>query len=359
MSDLASPSIRRVVDETLARYHVPGLALAVVRGGGPTSMLLVGHDADGVPITRDSLFPVASITKLATALVVLRLKDQGALILDAPLSRYLPDAEAAQDGVTLRALLCHTAGLPVDVAPNAAPYAPGLDWPTLARICLATPLHEMPGTVVVYSNVGYGLLALAVERETGLPFPTALRHLALDPLGIEAYLGDEPPRPAARIADVRGRHRGTEREPFNSWFWRSLALPWAGLVTTVDGALALLRAFQAMPSGFLAPATRADAVRNQVGNLHGESGVLRWEWSPWGLGPELRDAKTPHWAPIEAGPESYGHAGASGCVAWASPDHDVVYAFLGARVADGGWMVRGGAAIGAAIVAGGPLSHEA
>lgn len=350
MSDLESAPVRRVVAETMARYHVPGLVLAVVRGQGPVATLVVGVDADGAPIQRDSLFPVASITKLATALAVLRLKDQGALILDAPLSRYLPDAAAAQDGVTLRALLCHTAGLPVDVAPHAAPYAPGLDWPTLAQVCLATELTEMPGTVMIYSNVGYGLLAIAVERETGLPFPTALRRLVLDPLAVEGYLGEEPPRPPARIADVRGRHRGTEREPFNSWFWRSLALPWAGLVTTVDGALTLLRAYQGEPPDFLTPATRADAVRNQVGDLRGESGVLRWEWSPWGLGPELRDAKTPHWAPIEAGPDSFGHAGASGCVAWAAPDHAVAYAFLAARVADGGWMVRGGPAIGAAIV---------
>ena len=63
----------------------------------------------------------------------------------------------------------------------------------------------------------------------------------LGPLRVEAYLGiGDLPRPAARTRDVRGRAAGTEIEPFNSAFWRSLAMPWAGLVTTAEGALRLV-----------------------------------------------------------------------------------------------------------------------
>ena len=58
-------------------------------------------------------------------------------------------------------------------------------WPTLRDACLQTELATAPRTTVQYGNVGYGLVAIIIERLTGLPFPDALRALVLDPLGIE------------------------------------------------------------------------------------------------------------------------------------------------------------------------------
>jgi beta-lactamase class C len=171
----------------------------------------------------------------------------------------------------------------------------------------------------------------------------------LAPLGVEGYLGEEPPRPPAAIADVRGAHAGGALEPFNSPFWRSLALPWAGLVTTADGALALVRAFQGAPGGFLSPATRARAVQSQTGDLGGGFvPPMRWERAPWGLGPEIRGAKRPHWLP-ESMPDAYGHAGASGTLAWADPGTQISFALLGMRSAEGGWLLRRGPALVAAL----------
>ncbi len=341
--------LRVDIEEILRIARVPGLVLAVARNGGPVERLVVGADAAGTPLAEDSLFPVASITKLATALAVLRLRDEGVLRLDDPIVRYLPEAASAQPGVTVRKLLCHTAGLPTDVSPKLAPYGAGLSWPILARACLETELAHRPDSLVLYSNVGYGLLGEIVERQMGQPFAQALRELVLDPLGVEAYLG-MPYRPTARVADVRSRHHGTPLEPYNSDFWLALALPYGGLVTTMDGALTLARAFTGQPEGFLRTTTLVEATRNQAGVLPGRSGVLQWPFCPWGLGPEIHDAKTPHWAPPEAGPESFGHAGASGCLAWCDPAAGVAWAFHGARVADTGWLLRGGAAIGAAIL---------
>src|SRR5438067_533814 len=342
-----------VVERAIGASHVPGIALAVWAGGRPPAYLVCGHDAAGRPLAADSLFTVASITKLASALLVLRLVEDGALGLDDPLARHLPQAAAAQAGVTLRTLLSHTSGLPMDLGPaEAPPYTPGLDWPALAEACLRTALEAPPCTRVQYSNVGYGLLAIVVERSIGQGFAAALGSLVLEPLGVEGYLGIEPPRPPAALADVRSSRRGTELEPFNSPFWRSLGLPWGGLVTTVDGALRLVRAFRGAPAGFLGPATLAEATRNQAGDLGGgQVSPLIWPHCPWGLGPELRDAKAPHWAPAEASPESFGHAGASGGVAWADPAAEMAWAMLGTRTANSGWLLGDGVAIGAAILA--------
>jgi len=350
-SSLINQNIQNAAEEVLRAARVPGMVLAVAGGARPAEVLALGDDALGRPLARDTLFPVASITKLATALAVLRLFEQGGLTLDDQLSEHLPEALAAQHGVTIRALLCHTGGLPIDVADALAPYAPGLDWPRLCAACLETPLETQPWSRVQYDNVGYGLLAAVIEWRTNQGFGDALRDLVLSPLGIEGYLGAEPPREVATLADVRGSQRGGKLEPFNSGFWRSLALPWAGLLTTAEGALALVRAFQGYPATFLRPETRAEATHSQTGDLAG--GFLKplfWAPCPWGLGPDLLGDKTPHWAPAQAGPDSFGHSGASGCLAWAAPATGVAWAILGARTADSGWLLRRAPAIGAAII---------
>lgn len=298
-------SVQPVVEQVMRARAVPGMVIVRLRrtwGDNPPEHLVVGTDLQGRPLAEDSLLPVASITKLATALAVLRLVERGVLGLDDPLARHLPDAAAAREGVTPRRLLSHTAGLSDDVAPELAPYGPALDWPTLARACLATAPVTPPGVGVSYSNVGPGLLAVVVERLTGRQFSAALRELVLEPLGIEAYLGEEPPRAAAGIAGDLGEHTGTELDPYNSPFWRSLALPWGGLVTTAAGALALVRAFAGRPAGFLSPALLAEATRDQADGRPGRMVFLEWPRCPWGLGVELRGDKTPHWTPAEASP---------------------------------------------------------
>jgi beta-lactamase class C len=200
--------------------------------------------------------------------------------------------------------------------------------------CLLTALEAPVETRVQYSNVGYGLLAAIVERHTK-DFPAALTELVLSPLAIEGYLGAEPPRPPAVVADARGEHAGGELEPFNSPFWRSLALPWGGLVTTIDGALSLVRAFAGAAQGFLSQELCSEAVRSHTGELSGGFvAPLLWSPCPWGLGPEVRGRKSPHWTPAEAGPDSFGHSGASGALAWAAPAHGVAWAILGARTAE-------------------------
>lgn len=337
-----APATLAAIETLMHEHHLPGLLLAAARGGGEPALAALGIDGGGSAMTTDTLFPVASVTKLATALAVLRLVASGQLALDDSLVAHLPQAAAAVEGVTLRTLLCHTAGLPDDVASELAPYEHGLGWPQLARACLATPLAQPPHSRVTYSNVGFGLLALVVEQHTRLPFATALTGLVLDPLEVEGYLGVEPPRPPARVAGKLGEHAGTDREPFNSPFWRSLALPWAGLVTTAGGALALVRAFAGQPSGFLPADLRAAAISDQTGGLKGGfTGYMEWQPCPWGLGAELLGNKSPHMVPATTSPASFGHSGYSGALAWADPPaaggEGVAWAILGGTRHARGW----------------------
>ena len=122
------------------------------------------------------------------------------------------------------------------------------------------------------------------------------------------------------------------------------------MVATVAASLAFVQAFAGWPGDFLRPETRRAATSNQTGELGGGFvAPLMWPRALWSLGPELRGGKSPHWAPTNASPTSFGHAGASGAFAWCDPAVDVAYAFVGTRTADNGWLLRRGAAIGAAI----------
>lgn len=330
-------AVRPVVDATLSATAMPGMLLALAPHEGDVEYLAVGMDERGVLLTSDSLFAVASIGKPATALAMLRLAAQGQLGLDDPLSRHLPDASAARDGATVRTLLCHTSGAPGELPAHAAPYTADLTWQGLAGACLATPPEMEPWTRVVYSNVGYGLAAIIVERTTGQAFNEALTELVLRPLGIEGYLGIEPPRLPVHVSGIGGEHVGSALEPFNSAFWRSLGLPWGGLVTTAAGAIALAQAF-AMTASFLPPRLAGEATSDQTRGLPGGiADFFEWPRAAWGLGVELRGVKEPHWLARDVTPGSFGHAGSSGCFVWHDPSAAVTWAVLGTLRLDAWW----------------------
>lgn len=366
--DAVPDALRRVAaritsGDPASPYYVPGLVVAVRRDvDGAVFRYATGTDGAGVPWDVHALYPIASASKLATGLVILRLVDAAALALDAPLSRYLP--EAAAGGATVRELLSHTSGLPLEIAPDAVPLDPPPTWTTIARACLATKQVVAPRTVVQYSNVAFGLLALAAERVAARPFASLVRGEVFAPLGIEAYFGEVPPRPVAYVAEVDSDYVGTSIEPYNSAYHHALALPWAGVRCTVEGLMTLMRASGGLTSPALLSPTLAEiVVTDAVGRLPGGFGTrdpflffrrsqsITWPVCAWGLSVEVRGDKRPHWTPPMADPRSYGQIGSSGCIAWYDPAKRVAWAAFGGRSTDGGWLLRHGAAVGMAAYA--------
>jgi CubicO group peptidase (beta-lactamase class C family) len=209
MTEATLESMRPRISELLQRPAIPGVVIAVARDGHPVEQLAIGTDAHGRPLEPDSLFPVASITKLVTALSVLRLADRGVLHYEDRLDAYLPDSEAARAGVTLPMLFTHTSGLQ-GMEDFDAPWTPDLSWPVESEAALRVAPEVSPGTRLSYSDVNYVLLAMVVERLTGQPFAAVCRELVLDPLGMEGYFAEEPPRPPAWISDEPGPRTGTQ-----------------------------------------------------------------------------------------------------------------------------------------------------
>lgn len=137
-----------------------------------------------VPVTNDTEFSIASITKQLTAAAVLQLADRGALSLDDDISRFLPDFPAHDRGVTVRRLLNHTAGIHnVNSLPRYWEQSGQATTPEkLIALFRDLPLDFEPGTSYAYSNSGYILLGAVIEKATGTTYDEYVRKNLLAPL---------------------------------------------------------------------------------------------------------------------------------------------------------------------------------
>jgi CubicO group peptidase (beta-lactamase class C family) len=134
-----------------------------------------------VPLSAESAFRVGSVTKSMTAAAILALHDRGKLDLDAPLATWLPAFPQAEV-ITLRQLLSHTAG--VSDAWDA-PLTEALDTPRRLALVSGQPLDFAPGTDWRYSNSGYMLLGVVLEKVTGKTWDHAIAELVTAPLGMK------------------------------------------------------------------------------------------------------------------------------------------------------------------------------
>jgi CubicO group peptidase (beta-lactamase class C family) len=267
---------RRLLVEAQSQGRLPSAVAAVFSGGE-----LAWSDAAGladveqrVEATTDTQYPVASITKTFTAASIMRLRDEGKLDLDDPLSRHLP--EAAHGTLTLRRMLAHAAGLQRE--------PPGEVWETLQfpdeQELLATlgdaELVLSGDTAWHYSNLAYALLGHVVTRLSGRRYHDYVRETFLEPLGLGRTTWGVTP-PAARPYFV---------EPYSDSVRLEAELELggkggeSGLASTV-GDLARWGAFLCDPDeAVLSPAA--------VAEMHEVRIMAEPDWSlGWGLGIEL------------------------------------------------------------------------
>ncbi|KOV63409.1 serine hydrolase domain-containing protein [Streptomyces sp. MMG1121] len=191
------PATRRALLHRIAvaqaQGRAPSLVAAVVRGGRA-----VWHGArtsvDGHGPDENVQYRIGSITKTFTAVLVMRLRDEGLLDLGDPLEKHLPDTGVGE--ATIAELLAHTAGL---AAESPAPWwerTPGVLRPELSDVLGEHPLLHPVGRRYHYSNPGYTLLGALVEELRGAPWEEVLRGEILEPLGLHRTSG-QPQAPHA------------------------------------------------------------------------------------------------------------------------------------------------------------------
>lgn len=142
-----------------------------------------------VPVSEYSLHRIASITKIFTGLTIMRLVEDGVLDLDKPIKSYVPwltlSDKRAQEAVTLRHLLSHTAGLPMEYTPEGAREEAALESSLMEGLPTLT-LSSLPGeNKYVYSNWGIRLASYVAERQTGVRYSELAHKYVIDPLGMK------------------------------------------------------------------------------------------------------------------------------------------------------------------------------
>ena len=235
----------------MAVGRVPGCAVACVSKGEVvwTAGFGIADETVGSPVSPATTFQVASVSKVVTAWAALALVADDKITLDSPIVEYLTrwrfDRSSFDPmGITLRALLTHTAGLPT----AASPAYPSPDAvPALADVLAgrtdspaALPL-EQPGTRFRYSNLGYAVIESVIEELSGQSFADFARVRILDPLGMDTTTFD----PSGILApEAAGPHRRSGR-PLPKVFFNNRAA--GGLVTTPVDLAKLVGAMTVAP----------------------------------------------------------------------------------------------------------------
>lgn len=186
-ADSRLDEIAALITAKMTDYHVPGVALGVF-AGGQTAIRVFGvtNVDDPQPVTADTIFTIASISKTVTTTAVMKLVEDGRVDLDAPVQRYLPDFrvqdDAASHTVTPRHLLTHTPGWEGQLSTEDKGADALADFAT--RIMRDLPQLAAPGQVWSYNNAGFALAGRLIEVVTSRGIHDALRDLVFTPIGL-------------------------------------------------------------------------------------------------------------------------------------------------------------------------------
>jgi CubicO group peptidase (beta-lactamase class C family) len=180
---MSAQALRAYVGELLELRGLPGLSLAITDRNSILAAESFGYAdlAARTPVAPTTLFEIGSIGKLFTSIVLLQLRQEGLVELDAPVTRYLPwfAIRSKHEPITLHHLLTHTAGI-----------AAGPDLSSDSRFDVwalrESKTGPPPGERFHYSNVGYRILGCVLEDVTGKPYAQLVRERILDPLGLDA-----------------------------------------------------------------------------------------------------------------------------------------------------------------------------
>ncbi len=194
-------AVARLIDDAVAVPQLPGAVVQIGHAGKvvfrqafgvrkyPGEPGLDGAPAPAEPMTEDTLFDMASLTKiLSTTTALLQLYEQGKVDVDDPLEKYLPEFNPTHDPrraeVTLRMVLTHTSGIAGDLSRDGPWGLTAADKDDGIRRALNARVEFTPGEVFHYSDIGFILLGTIVERITGQALDVYARDNIFGPLGM-------------------------------------------------------------------------------------------------------------------------------------------------------------------------------
>ncbi len=341
------PGVGAAMRAMIASNEVAG-AVTVVVGKDKTLHLESTGFADIAakrPMTPDTLFWIASMTKPVTGVAILMLQDEGKLKVSDPVAKYLPEfanlktSSGKPANLTISQILTHTSGLGEAGGPGAQQAKTLAD---LVPLWLAAPMQYEPGEKWRYCQSGINTASRIVEVVSGQTFDAFLQKRLFDPLGMKRttfYLGDAE-RAALVTAYAKNKDTGAlepvapradfgarNRPPQGNGGLYSTATDYARFCQMLlnggelDGRRYLTAAAHKFLSAPQTPGTMPTGFFQ--GGVFGQHGM---DYG-WGIGTCV--LKTPHdGVPSMLSPGTYGHGGAWGTQAWIDPVKGVAYVLM-------------------------------
>ncbi|MBI2684848.1 MAG: beta-lactamase family protein [Acidobacteria bacterium] len=316
--------------EAIAQNEVPGAVTVVATRDGISHIGVIGHaNAEKtIPLRKDSIFWIASMTKPVTAVAVMMLVDEGKLSIDDPLSKHIP--EFGSNGVTLKEMLTHTSGMG---EATQAELATANTLADLVPIYAKKPLGFPPGSQWRYCQAGINMLGRVVEVVSGMPLDQFFEQRLFKPLHMSDttfYLSESQVnrwvRPARREGDALvdapiGLLNGMAPTSHDRYPAAN-----GGLFSTGPDyarfARMLLRGGELDGKRYLSKASF-----DLMTSIHTRS--LKAGFLPghgWGLGVGV--VKEPQGQTAMSKPGTFGHGGAYGTQAWIDPGSGVAYILM-------------------------------
>ena len=314
--DSTSETLSRFVEENLAKWETPGLAMGVLHKG---EMATAGFGVTNVdhplPVTDETLFQIGSVTKTYVGTAVMRLAEMGKLDLDATVRTYIPDFkvvnETASAWATPRHLLTHTCGWVGDFfhGTGDGDDAVAKFVADMASLEQLAPLGE----TFSYNNAAFSLLGRIIEVATGKTFEEALHNLVLEPLGLESsYLRPTDVMTHRFAVGHMGNDNGEGQQVTRPWVMERSNRPMGAIICHVKDLLRYARFH--LGDGTAENGTRVLGA-DSLAEMHSPQTTL-WGDEHWGLSWEVRNI---------GGERLVSHGGATNgqlCGLVLLPDHD-------------------------------------
>jgi CubicO group peptidase (beta-lactamase class C family) len=309
-----------------------------LRGGWGT----LAPDAASPKAGPETVYLLASITKPVTVTALMLLVERGQVSLTDPVQKYLPEFQGpGREKVRVQDLLTHTSGLPDMLPENVKLREANAPLAEFVKGAMTTPLLFEPRTSFSYSRMGTLLAATIVERVARMPLAQFEQQEVFAPLKMKHSslgLGERPLTDTARVQgdSFAQTEKDLERYGANSRYSRKLGHPWGGMHSNVDDLGIFLQMF--LNGGvydgkrILGRATVEAMIADQSKQLG----------HPWGLGWGLQRSKAWNAFGDLSSERTFGHSGASGTVAWADPQRELLCVILTTRPwrQDNGFLLR-------------------
>jgi CubicO group peptidase (beta-lactamase class C family) len=203
----AFPDIDKLITAFMARTHVPGAAWGIVVDGELAHLGVSGYRelSSKAPVTRDSVFRIASMTKSFTAIAILKLRDEGKLSLDDLAEKYVPELKNLRypttdaPRITVRHLMSHATGFPED-NPWGDQQLARTEAEFTRMLQEGIPFSNVPGVEYEYSNYGFAILGRIVSNVSGKRYQDYIADAILRPLGMSWTTLEPSAVPADRLA---------------------------------------------------------------------------------------------------------------------------------------------------------------